>query len=896
MNPEIYQLDKCKSDGQNGKVLTSEFYDTLFQSHNPLPYLTEELWQEWIAALAATSVLSLKISDTATEIGLSWPNTRNEETFSDYAAYNITQIKNLSGFGRKKIRTLILCFAKAAYDAERSDNYDPGKINSIVRDNREENSFSEEDFFRSLCKSKTPQQMISKDLWDEWKKRLTDTAETSPAVFDMATELGLKWAYIRRDEKVSDYAHLDLKQILSLRGFGKRKLATLILCMAKAALDCRVQKQKVKILEKIPAAVNIQNMLNSLKDKEKEIIVLRYGFFGHPVHTLEEIGGNFGVTRERIRQLEQKALGILSRPANLKLFKRYISAKQDEIWGKLADKNGMLDKSLSEKQIRNKVEGEFVLAVDCCMGSADKWLSEYACETDKVWYKSGYSEEAIKNLTFQLRSIERCLPVSLKTIAKEYNADGTLLRLVIGLSDFLKQYKGYALSGALGARARRTINLHRILTEKYKDETVSINELVREHNNIFPEEACSERDAEIVMEIASHLFVQIADIGWCSIGESGNVIQREAELLTDGENFDEQDDEQVENNEDAEISIRLIIKRFFETKGPCRLSEIVNYFNENDDINYPAGSINYILSYSSEFTRLAPGLYGLWEKHADVPENQLVSDFLLTDQSCRLYVLARYSGEMPGAYPFWNYSMEYKWCKWLEEKGDNPMLFESLLFVAEPQHWKVSDSEKEFWISEKSQMAKYHFAASLLAFGENDIPDLIKLFALAKHAKNIGRMNWFLANRILNSTRINSQNSAVSLAMLTGLGVLQPCSHWQASHRTDYDIDSFLEPLSQQLYRTGSLEWNSPAGLYVKEKLKKSVYEKVGGWLTQSRLLNIADMLQKQSDEGMQTGEDSCSGEMPDSDLPFTENIESDNKDMRDSISVRKRRRTRISL
>ncbi|QTA79039.1 RNA polymerase sigma-70 region 4 domain-containing protein [Desulfonema limicola] len=896
MISEPHPLHDRKFNNKNCRVLPFELFDTLLTSYDPCEIITEDVWQKWVVILTETTDLSLKLSGIASEIGLKWPAVRNNETFSDYTQYNLEQIKTLSGFGRKKIKTLLLCFAKVVYDAERLDKNNHYKTDSIPAPDNEKISFSEEDFFASLCNSNNPQQIISKDLWDEWKKRLVDTAEISPGIFDIANELGLTWAYSRRDEKVSDYAHLDLKQILSLRGFGKRKITTLILCMAKAAIDCRIQKRKVAILEKIPAAVNIRNILGGLKDKEKEIIVLRYGFFGNPVHTLEEIGGKFGVTRERIRQLEQKALDILSRPANMKLFKRYIAAKQDEMWEKLADENGVLDKSLSEKQIQNKIEGEFALSVYCCMGSAEKWLSEYACETDKAWYKTGYPEETIKELTDQLLNLERCLPASLKTISQEFHADKILIRLVIGLSDHLKQYKGYVLSAPLGARARRTVNLHRILSERFKNRTVSIYELVREHNNIFSDEACSERDAVIVMESASHLFVQIADIGWCSIGESGNIIQRETELLTDSENIDDQDDDHVENTEETETSIRLIIKRFFEIKGPCRLSEIVNYFNENDDIHYPANSIPFILSYSSEFTRLAPGLYGLWDKHADVPEDQLVSDLLLTDQACRLYVLARYSGELPGAYPFWNYLMEYKWCKWLEEKGDNPMLFESLLFIAEPQHWKIPDSEKEFWLSKKSQKAKYHFEAYLLSFSEKDVPDLIKLFALAKHAKNIGRMNWFLANRILNSTRISSQNSALSLAMLIGLGVLQPCTYWQASHRIDSGIHYFLEPLSQQLYRTGVLEWNNSAGLYVKEMLKKSAYEKGGGWPAQSCLLNIAGMLQNQSDEGMQADEISYKEEMFGSELPFAEKIESGHKRIRDSISVRKRRRTRIAL
>ena len=49
-------------------------------------------------------------------------------------------------------------------------------------------------------------------------------------------------------------------------------------------------------------------LLTTLSEKEEEIVRMRYGFGNTTVHTLDEIGTKFGVTRERIRQIEKSAL------------------------------------------------------------------------------------------------------------------------------------------------------------------------------------------------------------------------------------------------------------------------------------------------------------------------------------------------------------------------------------------------------------------------------------------------------------------------------------------------------------------------------------------------------------------------------------------------------------
>lgn len=52
----------------------------------------------------------------------------------------------------------------------------------------------------------------------------------------------------------------------------------------------------------------LSELLTNLSEKEEEIVRMRYGFGNTTVHTLDEIGTKFGVTRERIRQIEKSAL------------------------------------------------------------------------------------------------------------------------------------------------------------------------------------------------------------------------------------------------------------------------------------------------------------------------------------------------------------------------------------------------------------------------------------------------------------------------------------------------------------------------------------------------------------------------------------------------------------
>ena len=68
----------------------------------------------------------------------------------------------------------------------------------------------------------------------------------------------------------------------------------------------------------------LQEVLNTLTPREQKVLRLRFGLDDGRARTLEEVGKEFNVTRERIRQIEAKALRKLRHPSRSKKLKDYL--------------------------------------------------------------------------------------------------------------------------------------------------------------------------------------------------------------------------------------------------------------------------------------------------------------------------------------------------------------------------------------------------------------------------------------------------------------------------------------------------------------------------------------------------------------------------------------------
>jgi RNA polymerase primary sigma factor len=72
----------------------------------------------------------------------------------------------------------------------------------------------------------------------------------------------------------------------------------------------------------------IGDVLGSLNDRERQVLELRFGIGDGNARTLEEVGAQFHVTRERIRQIEAKALRKMRHPTRLKLLNGFLEVEK----------------------------------------------------------------------------------------------------------------------------------------------------------------------------------------------------------------------------------------------------------------------------------------------------------------------------------------------------------------------------------------------------------------------------------------------------------------------------------------------------------------------------------------------------------------------------------------
>lgn len=146
-------------------------------------------------------------------------------------------------------------------------------------------------------------------------RRLTQDLGRDPLAEEIATEMGLDVEKVYNIEKIDQ----DVVSLESPVGDdsddGKSTLGDFLFDDKILSPD---QESSRRILRD-----QVNTILNDLSEKEKKILQMRHGLDDGVTHTLEEVGKEFGVTRERIRQIEAKAHEKIRQHDNINRLRNY---------------------------------------------------------------------------------------------------------------------------------------------------------------------------------------------------------------------------------------------------------------------------------------------------------------------------------------------------------------------------------------------------------------------------------------------------------------------------------------------------------------------------------------------------------------------------------------------
>ena len=130
-------------------------------------------------------------------------------------------------------------------------------------------------------------------------RRLSQMLGRDPQAEEIAIEMGVEPEKIYQIEKINQDT-LSLENPVGSDDDGQSTLGDFI---PDDKIPSPVQESSERIL-----AEQVRTILGDLSPKERKILEMRHGLMDGIYHTLEEVGREFGVTRERIRQIEAKAL------------------------------------------------------------------------------------------------------------------------------------------------------------------------------------------------------------------------------------------------------------------------------------------------------------------------------------------------------------------------------------------------------------------------------------------------------------------------------------------------------------------------------------------------------------------------------------------------------------
>lgn len=567
---------------------------------------------------------------------------------------------------------------------------------------------------------------------------------------------------------------------------------------------------------------------SSIKFREYDVLVRRYGLESGIRETLEEIGTDVGVTRERIRQLEAKGIKTLRTKLPCDRIRAAVSREAAELWD--GSPNGFLADQDAEK-IRRELPGKTCLALDLLELRFHDWLAETATRMRFGYLARDRDADQIRSIAERAKSaaLRRPMPIAMQGLLPGEQCSD--LTAAIRLETEFSLLEGYIIPGRKGRRIRRALRAHTMLASR--GTTSSLRDLSEEYVARWLDDPCGARDLEIVMEAAPHLFLEIEEGIWAAIGPAPSPVSEQVSIA-----------EQVDEPPDVDATtIAGAIQEAIRERGPTSGAALFR----DAALFLPAGrsplSISPVLLTRPDlFERVLPGIYALPEQVPSKAELlKAPLPYLLNEQQARIFTLARRAGESWGTFALWLPETEYRLCHWARFEAPEP-LFRSLLSVAQPQLWPVEDRIQADWCKLAEQQGRFELSLRPKKLSEEALPPLDRLLAACLIATERSSLNWLLVNRIM-GRRVDGLRARGLLALMVAIEAVElPANdsddHWQLSHPVTANAQMLGQQLADELSQSGDLSWHSTIGNTIIERVNAAGDRKLG-WASHRDLIQL---------------------------------------------------------
>lgn len=145
------------------------------------------------------------------------------------------------------------------------------------------------------------------------QRNLLQELGREPTIEEIAADLELEPA------RVSELRRIAQEPVSLETPLGEEDDSTLGDFVPDPDAEAPVQRASFRLLQELLSVV-----LEDLNERERQVLVMRFGLADGRIHTLEEVGRHFNVTRERIRQLENKAVAKLRQPSRKNRLEGYL--------------------------------------------------------------------------------------------------------------------------------------------------------------------------------------------------------------------------------------------------------------------------------------------------------------------------------------------------------------------------------------------------------------------------------------------------------------------------------------------------------------------------------------------------------------------------------------------